>query len=96
MEVEINNKKYDVIENYKDALNVADLDGKITEYYDSFDYILGDYAYGKVRLKGFNEKTNKNYKPINDYAKLKEYLKKCCAYDCKYFIIKAKTKVEKE
>ena len=57
-------------------------------YFDNFDYILGDYAYGKVRLKGFNEKSNKNFKPINDYSKIDEYIKNNCAYDCRYFIIK--------
>ena len=67
MEVIIDNKKYEVIKNYNDGLNVQDLEGKITDYYDEFDYILGDYAYNKVRLKGFNNKNNKNYKDINDY-----------------------------
>ena len=57
--VVIDDKKYEVMENVKDALNIEDLEGKITEYYDGFDYILGDYAYGKVRLKGFNDKENK-------------------------------------
>ena len=84
----IDNKEYDVVRNYRDALNVSDLEGKITDYFDSFDYILGDYAYGKVRLKGFNEKGNKNYKTINDYAKVDEYIKTNCAYDCRYFILK--------
>ena len=63
MEVVIDNKKYEVIKNEKDALDISDLEGKITDYYDNFDYILGDYAYGKVRLKGFNDKNNKYFKP---------------------------------
>ena len=85
----IDGKRYEVIKNYRDALNVSDLEGKITDYFDSFDYILGDYAYGKVRLKGFNEKGNKNFKPINDYLKIDEYIKENCAFDCRYFILKA-------
>lgn len=89
MEVIIDDKKYEVVENYRDALNKEDLEGKITDYYDNFDYILGDYAYGKVRLKGFNEKKNKNFKKINDYSHIKEYIKNYCAYECKYFILKA-------
>ena len=84
----IDDKKYEVIKNYRDCLDVKDLEGKITDYYDSYDYILGDYAYGKVRLKGFNDKNNKNFKPINDYRKVDEYIKNCCAYECRYFIIK--------
>lgn len=88
MEVIIDNKKYEVIKNYNDGLNVQDLEGKITDYYDEFDYILGDYAYNKVRLKGFNNKNNKNYKDINDYDKIDDYIKNYCAYGCKYFILK--------
>ena len=84
----IDGKKYEVVENYRDALNPVDLEGKITDYFASFDYILGDYAYGKVRLKGFNEKGNKNFKPINDYSKIKEYIENNCAYNCRYFILK--------
>lgn len=90
MEVIIDNKTYEVIKNVKDALDVADLEGKITDYYDNFDYILGDYAYGKVRLKGFNDKENKNFKPVNDINKVDEYIENCCAYGCKYFILKIK------
>ena len=86
--VVIDDKKYEVMENVKDALNIEDLEGKITEYYDGFDYILGDYAYGKVRLKGFNDKNNKSFKAINDISKVKEYIENCCAYGCKYFILK--------
>ncbi len=82
MEVIIDNKTYEVIKNVKDALDVEDLEGKITDYYDNFDYILGDYAYGKVRLKGFNEKENKNFKPVNDIKKVDEYIENCCAYGC--------------
>ena len=74
MEVIIDSKTYEVIKNVKDALDVEDLEGKITDYYDSFDYILGDYAYGKVRLKGFNDKENKNFKPVNDINKVDEYI----------------------
>ena len=90
MEVIIDNKTYEVIKNVKDALDVEDLEGKITDYYDNFDYILGDYAYGKVRLKGFNDKENKNFKPVNDINKVDEYIENCFAYGCKYFILKIK------
>lgn len=88
MEVIIDNKKYEVIKNEKDGLDASDLEGKITEYFDNFDYILGDYAYGKVRLKGFNDKDNKNFKPVNDIAKVDKYIEDYCAYGCKYFILK--------
>ena len=88
MEVVIDNKKYEVMKNEKDGLDISDLEGKITEYFDNFDYILGDYAYGKVRLKGFNDKSNKYFKPVNDIANVDKYIENYCAYGCKYFILK--------
>jgi len=83
----INNISYNVIKDVKDAIDITLLTDKITDYYDSFDYIVGDWAYGKVRLKGFNKKENKNFKPSNDIAKVDEYLKNNCAYGCRYFIL---------
>ena len=95
MIVVIDDKKYELIKDYRECFDLNDIEGKITDYYDSFDYILGDYAYGKVRLKGFNDKNNKNFKPINDYKKIDEYIKNNCAYDCRYFILKRIKSVEK-
>ena len=84
--ISINNRKYQVLNNYKDAINISELE-EITEYFDDFDYIVGDIAYGKLRLKGFNSKTNKNFKEINDVDKVEDYIKNNCAYGCKWFMI---------
>lgn len=85
--IEINNKKYQVLKNHKDALNLEELKAKLTDYFDGFDYIVGDIAYGKLRLKGFNSKTNKNFKPLNDVDKVEEYIEEQCAYGCRWFMI---------
>ncbi len=91
MEIKINNHTYEVIKNEKDAIDIEVLQEKITDYYDEFDYIFGDWAYGKVRLKGFNDKSNKNFKPINDYRNIDKYIKEYCAYGCRHFILKKKS-----
>lgn len=88
--IEANNNKYEIIENKDECFNKDEFLEKCTEYFNDFDYIVGDYAYGKLRLKGFNDKNNKNFKPINDYGKLKNYIKDNCAYGCKYFVLKKK------
>ncbi len=87
-------QKYLVMKNERDALDEEELKNKFTEYFLPFDYIVGDYAYGKLRLKGFNSKTNPNFKEINDIDKVEEYLQNNCAYQCKYFIL-SKEKEEK-
>lgn len=86
--IKINNNDYEVIEEYKDGLDTEALTEYLTDYFEPYDYILGDWAYGKLRLKGFYDKSNKNKKPINDYNNIKDYIKNYCAYECSYFIIK--------
>ncbi len=96
--VTINGKNYEVVKDYGDELNTLDLNEIVTDYYDNFDYIVGDFAYGKVRLKGFYESNNKLRKDYNDIKNVDDYIKNSCAYGCKYFILKkAKdNKTEKE
>ncbi len=86
-EITINNVRYHILKNVKDAIDMQVLEEKITDYFNPYDYIVGDWAYGKIRLKGFNSKTNKNFKPINDIDKVDDYLKEQCAFGCSYFII---------
>lgn len=68
-------------------INNEELLSLATDYFKDFDYIVGDYAYSKLRLKGFNSKTNSNFKEYNDIDKVDDYLKNYCAYGCKYFIL---------
>ena len=84
----INDVKYEVIENVNDAIDIELLKDKITDYFNEFDYIVGDYAYNKLRLKGFNDKNNKHFKSINDINNLHKYIDEYCAYGCKWFCIK--------
>lgn len=83
-----NNQNYEIIKNYKNGFEDEQIKELITEYFDNYDYIVGDWSYGKLRLKGFCDKNNQNFKEINDINKVEEYLLNHCAYDCRYFILK--------
>ena len=86
--VVLENIEYELIEDNGDSFDESEIKEKYTDYFYDFDYILGDYAYNKLRLKGFCDKDNKRFNKINDYAIKDEYLKKLCAYKCKYFVLK--------
>lgn len=98
MEIVIREKTYKVIKDYKDGLLNSNLEEIVTDYYDNFDYIVGDWAYGKVRLKGFYNKDHKYVKVHNNIENVEDYIENRCAYGCKYFILeKVKNKdVEKK
>ena len=85
--VEVNNNVYKIIKDYREAFDEEMFKKKCTSYFEDYDYIVGDIAYSKLRLKGFNNKNNKNYNKINDYQNVEKYIKENCAYGCRYFIL---------
>lgn len=80
-------QEYKLIKNNKECFNLEEVEEKITDYFKDYDYIVGDYAYSKLRLKGFTKKFNKLNRDINDFENVDKYIKENCAYDCKYFIL---------
>lgn len=87
-QVQINNKTYEIIENDNNCLDIELLKEKITDYFDNFDFIFGDYFCDAVRLKGFNDSNNKKTKKINDIKFLEDYKKNYCSYGAKTFLLK--------
>ena len=47
--VEVREYKYEIIENSRDAFNEEEFVHLFTDYFYDFDYIIGDYAYSKLR-----------------------------------------------
>ncbi|MDD4036015.1 MAG: DUF1027 domain-containing protein [Bacilli bacterium] len=85
----IDNISLELIKNIKDAFNEDEFREKCTDYFLEFDYIVGDYAYNKLRLKGFYDNKNKKAKSINNIKDLDKYIKEYCSYGCKYYVFKS-------
>ncbi len=92
MNIEIDGYIYNLIKDYREGFKKEEFLEKYTDYFKEYDYIVGDIAYGKLRLKGFYKKDNKKCTKINNIDNLDKYLSENCAYECKYFILE---KVEK-
>lgn len=86
--VTVEENTYEIINDHKEAFNEESFKEKCTDYFYDYDYIVGDIAYGKLRLKGFYEETNKKVNNINNYNNLSDYLTNNCAVDCRYFVAK--------
>lgn len=86
----INNTNYEVVKNYNDAIDMEEIETKMTDYFDEFEFVVGDWSYGKLRLKGFYNKDNKKATSINSIENLDDYIKNYCSYGCKYFVLSKK------
>ena len=83
-----NDNEYELVKNFREGFILEEVELRWTDYFDEFDYVLGDWAYGKLRLKGFYEKDNKSVKEFNDIQFLEKYIEEQCATGCKYFLLK--------
>ena len=83
--------EYELIKNEKDAFIYDEIKELFTDYFYDYDYVVGDYAYSKLRLKGFYDSSNKKAKYLNNIDGLDEYIKKQCAYNCGYYVLKKKS-----
>ncbi|NLA33856.1 MAG: YutD family protein [Tenericutes bacterium] len=91
--ITINDVEYEITKDENNSLNIEGLKNKCTDYFVKFDYILGDYAYNNLRLKGFFNESNPNCKTINNIKYIEDYIKNYCAYGANYFVLK---KIKKE
>ena len=85
--IELLGEKYELIRD-DDCFQLEEVKEKITDYFLPYDYICGDYAYNKVRLKGFYDSNHKNAKERNDIKNLDHYIKDYCVYGSKIFLLK--------
>ena len=88
MKIKVENTEYEIIKDYRDGFNKEEFLNRYTDYFEPFDYIVGDYAYSKLRLKGFYNDKNPKSNNINKYSNVDKYIEENCAYGCKYFIAK--------
>ena len=84
----LDNIEYQLLDNVRDAFVLDDIKNIFTDYFYEYDYVVGDYAYSKLRLKGFYESTSKQVKDFNNINNLNNYIKNQCAYNCQYFVLK--------
>ena len=88
MKIKINGIEYIVEKDNDKIIDIDLLEEMVTDYFNNYDYIFGDIAYDKLRLKGFYDSKNKNCKDYNNINSLDKYIKDNCAFNCKYFLLK--------
>lgn len=60
---------------------------KYTEIFDKYDYLVGDFSGGQLRLKGFYREGRKGIAPENRAEAIPDYLAEYCAYGCPHYVV---------
>ncbi|MGG6361057.1 YutD family protein, partial [Peribacillus frigoritolerans] len=56
--ININNMTYEIIEDEREGYNEEAFKARYSEILTKYDYIVGDWGYGQLRLRGFFDDSN--------------------------------------
>ena len=88
--------QYEVVENVRDGFKVEDFIARYSDILAKYDYIVGDWGYNQLRLKGFFDDSNHKATFDTKISTLQDYLYEYCNFGCAYFIVRKVGKVQKE
>lgn len=78
---------YEVIEENRDGWNPEAFKERYSDILDKYDYIVGDWGYGQLRLRGFYSDSNRKVPFEQRISALDEYLHEFCNFGCPYFVL---------
>lgn len=83
----IGGNTYSVVLDHKNGWNYEVFRDRYSEVLDRYDFIVGDWGYNQLRLKGFFKEANNKGGKDASISLLHDYLNEYCNFGCAYFII---------
>lgn len=83
----IGGNTYSIVKDHKNGWNYEVFRERYSEVLDRYDFIVGDWGYNQLRLKGFFKETNNKGAKDSSISLLHDYLNEYCNFGCAYFII---------
>ncbi|QMS84906.1 YutD family protein [Candidatus Xianfuyuplasma coldseepsis] len=77
--IETDHGYFEIIKDYKEALEIKMFNDKYVPYLNRYKYIVGDYSADMLRLKGFTDKTVET---------IPDYLMESCTPNAPYFVLR--------
>ena len=86
--VTINNLQFELVEEYREGFKEDAFKARYSEILNKYDYIVGDWGYGQLRLRGFFDDQNHKSSYDTKISTLTEYLYEFCNFGCPYFVVR--------
>ncbi|WP_082053016.1 YutD family protein [Gordoniibacillus kamchatkensis] len=83
----IGGKAYELITDHKNGWNQEVFRERYSEVLDRYDYVVGDWGYSQMRLRGFFKETNPRATKDSAITCLQDYLNEYCNFGCAYFVL---------
>lgn len=85
--IHIGGKTYQLIKENKGGWNQEVFRDRYSEVLERYDYIVGDWGYEKLRLRGFLRDNHPKATKDTSISGLQDYLNEYCNFGCAYFVL---------
>ncbi|WP_124058108.1 YutD family protein [Vaginisenegalia massiliensis] len=91
----IKEQAYEVVVDYRQGFDFEAFSKRYQEYFAKYDFIVGDWGFEQLRLKGFFQVNQPKVARDQLISFLDDYLKEYCNFGCQYFVLAKENAVEK-
>ena len=78
---------YEMIKENKNGWNLEVFRNRYSEVLERYDYVVGDWGYSQLRLRGFFKENNPRSNKESTIAGFEDYINEYCNFGCAYFIL---------
>ncbi|WIV18645.1 YutD family protein [Paenibacillus polygoni] len=93
--IQISGKTYEVLQDYRNGWNPEAFRDRYSDVLERYDYIIGDWGYNQLRLKGFYRENHPKANKDTSITGMVDYINEYCNFGCAYFVLH-KQKEQKE
>ena len=86
--IRVQGVSFEVIQDEREAWNEEAFKARYSDVLNKYDYIVGDWGYSQLRLRGFFDDSNRKSTFDTKISTLPEYLFEYCNFGCPYFVLR--------
>ncbi|MCG7339456.1 DUF1027 domain-containing protein [Staphylococcus sp. ACRSN] len=86
--IKVNEQYFEIVEDYRECFDEELFANRYSDILDKYDYVVGDFGYEQLRLKGFYSDHNKKAELSKRFSTIQDYLLEYCNFGCPYFILR--------
>lgn len=84
----LNGHQYQLLIDYRNGFDGEELAKRFSNILSKYDYIVGDWGYQQLRLRGFFDSNSPIFDASRSYDRIQDYLYEDCNFGCAYFVVK--------
>ena len=90
----IGNRSYEVLVDHRNGWNPEAFRERYSEVLERYDYIVGDWGYNQLRLKGFYRDNHPKAPKDSLFSTLSDYINEYCNFGCAYFVLQKSKEIK--